>query len=50
MFGSSTEPKTRRFSLMKFRHASDPQISKSYAAAEVPPVPPMPPRAFPIYG
>ncbi|KAL6235003.1 hypothetical protein BDW75DRAFT_230698 [Aspergillus navahoensis] len=32
-----------RFSLMRLRHASDPQLSKSYAKAEVPPVPNMPP-------
>ncbi|KAI9370581.1 hypothetical protein BJX61DRAFT_86181 [Aspergillus egyptiacus] len=34
-----------RFSLMKLRHASDPQLSKSYAEGEgeAPPVPEMPP-------
>ncbi|KAL5003388.1 hypothetical protein BDV10DRAFT_45016 [Aspergillus recurvatus] len=34
-----------RFSLMRLRHASDPQLSKSYAKAEaeVPPVPNIPP-------
>jgi len=35
-----------RFSFMRLRHASDPQLSKSYAKAEQkpPPVPPLPPR------
>lgn len=35
-----------RFSFMKLRHASDPQLSKSYAKAEPkpPPVPAIPPR------
>ena len=35
-----------RFSFMKLRHASDPQLSKSYAKAEQkpPPVPSIPPR------
>ncbi|OJJ85074.1 Arf family guanine nucleotide exchange factor SYT1 [Aspergillus glaucus CBS 516.65] len=34
-----------RFSFMRLRHASDPQLSKSYAKAEQkpPPVPPLPP-------
>ncbi|KAL4785505.1 hypothetical protein BJX76DRAFT_180305 [Aspergillus varians] len=34
-----------RFSLMRFRHASDPQLSKSYAKGEteIPPVPDIPP-------
>lgn len=37
-----------RFSMMRFRYASDPQLSTSYAQAdeEAPPVPPMPPRKF----
>lgn len=37
-----------RFSFMKLRHASDPQLSKSYAKAEPkpPPVPAIPPRKF----
>ena len=35
-----------RFSFMRLRHASDPQLSKSYAKAEQkpPPVPSLPPR------
>lgn len=35
-----------RFSFMRLRHASDPQLSKSYAKAEQkpPPVPAIPPR------
>lgn len=35
-----------RFSFMRLRHASDPQLSKSYAKAEEkpPPVPSLPPR------
>jgi hypothetical protein len=37
-----------RFSLMRLRHASDPQLSKSYAKgeaeAQTPPVPSIPPR------
>ncbi|KAL1861002.1 hypothetical protein Plec18170_001517 [Paecilomyces lecythidis] len=38
-------PRRNRFSLMRFRHASDPQLSASYTRAgeDVPPVPPMPP-------
>ncbi|KAJ9264134.1 hypothetical protein DTO212C5_7298 [Paecilomyces variotii] len=38
-------PRRNRFSLMRFRHASDPQLSSSYTRAgeDVPPVPPMPP-------
>lgn len=41
-------PRRNRFSLVRFRHASDPQLSASYARADedVPPVPPMPPRKF----
>ena len=35
-----------RFSFFRLRHASDPQLSKSYAKAEedIPPVPSLPPR------
>jgi hypothetical protein len=33
-----------RFSLMRFRHASDPQLSATYKQAEPPPVPSLPPR------
>ncbi|KAL4791170.1 hypothetical protein BDV19DRAFT_371098 [Aspergillus venezuelensis] len=38
-------PRGNRFSLMRLRHASDPQLSKSYAKAEseAPPVPSIPP-------
>ncbi|OCL07806.1 hypothetical protein AOQ84DRAFT_52404 [Glonium stellatum] len=38
-------PNTRRFSIMRFRHASDPQLSakaKEHAAGSAPPVPAMP--------
>jgi hypothetical protein len=40
-------PNTKRFSLMRFRHASDPQLSakaKEHAARDdhIPPVPPVP--------
>ncbi|KAF2187495.1 hypothetical protein K469DRAFT_685962 [Zopfia rhizophila CBS 207.26] len=38
-------PNTRRFSMLRFRHASDSQLStkaKEHAAAEAPPVPAMP--------
>lgn len=35
-------PKSHRFSLMKFRHASDPNLSTSYSDAEAPPVPSIP--------
>jgi hypothetical protein len=34
--------KNGRFSLMKFRHASDPQLSKTYAAASASPPPNLP--------
>ncbi|KAK2877141.1 hypothetical protein FQN49_001385 [Arthroderma sp. PD_2] len=34
-----TATKRNRFSLMKFRHASDPQLSSSYQNSEPPPVP-----------
>jgi hypothetical protein len=33
-----------RFSLMRFRHASDPQLSVTFNRAEPPPVPSLPPR------
>lgn len=33
-----------KFSLMRFRHASDPQLSASYNQAGTPPVPSLPPR------
>lgn len=39
---TNSAPKHHRFSLLKFRHASDPQLSSSYAAAEAPPVPALP--------
>ncbi|KAL9111203.1 MAG: hypothetical protein Q9227_004280 [Pyrenula ochraceoflavens] len=39
---SRPTPKSHRFSLMKFRHASDPNLSASYNAEEAPPVPNMP--------
>lgn len=32
--------KRNRFSLMRFRHASDPQLSASFQKSEAPPVPP----------
>lgn len=37
-----------RFNMLRFRHASDPQLSSSYAQADpdAPPVPPLPPRKF----
>lgn len=35
-------PRHHRFSLLRFRHASDPQLSTSYAASEPPPVPSIP--------
>ena len=38
-------PNTRRFSIMRFRHASDPQLSakaKEHAAGSAPPIPAMP--------
>lgn len=37
-----------RFSLMRFRHASDPQLSVTFNQAETPPVPSLPPRKFSI--
>lgn len=39
-----------RFSFMRLRHASDPQLSKTYAKGEegVPPVPSLPPRRWPV--
>lgn len=35
-------PRSHRFSLMKFRHASDPNLSASYSDAEAPPIPNVP--------
>ncbi|KAK2750466.1 hypothetical protein FQN55_002066 [Onygenales sp. PD_40] len=35
--------KRNRFSLMRFRHASDPQLSASFNQADSPPVPSLPP-------
>ncbi|KKK12862.1 hypothetical protein ARAM_006487 [Aspergillus rambellii] len=43
------QTRQNRFSIMRLRHASDPQLSKSYAKAEgdtAPPLPQMPPRKF----
>ena len=37
--GLTMPNKSHRFSLMRLRHASDPQLSTTYAAAESPPVP-----------
>lgn len=31
---ASTVPRSHRFSLLRFRHASDPQLSRSYATSE----------------
>ncbi|QVM07609.1 hypothetical protein D8B26_002307 [Coccidioides posadasii str. Silveira] len=39
--------KRNRFSLLRFRHASDPQLSASYQEAEAPPIPPIPESAQP---
>ncbi|KAL4889188.1 hypothetical protein BDV59DRAFT_121125 [Aspergillus ambiguus] len=43
--GDSASMRRNRFSFLRLRHASDPQLSKSYAKAEqdVPPVPSLPP-------
>ncbi|KAG2411690.1 hypothetical protein HFD88_009246 [Aspergillus terreus] len=43
--GDSATMRRNRFSFMRLRHASDPQLSKSYAKAEedTPPVPSLPP-------
>ncbi|KAM5469197.1 hypothetical protein MauCBS54593_004550 [Microsporum audouinii] len=41
---SRAATKRNRFSLMKFRHASDPQLSSSYQNSEPPPVPKLVPR------
>lgn len=48
--GSGPNWRMNRFSFMRLRHASDPQLSKSYAKAEqeIPPVPSLPPRKSPI--
>ena len=35
-------PKSHRFSLLRFRHASDPQLSRSYATSATTLTPPMP--------
>ena len=35
-------PKNHRFSLLKFRHASDPQLSRSYASSAPSLTPPLP--------
>ena len=39
---SQQAPKSHRFSLLRFRHASDPELSASYTADEIPPVPAIP--------
>ena len=46
----STPNLRKRFSFMKMRHASDPQLSKSYAKGEkhAPPVPNLPPRKLTV--
>lgn len=46
--GATPSSRRNRFSFMKLRHASDPQLSRSYAKGEqdVPPVPSLPPRKF----
>lgn len=43
---NSASMKRSRFSMLRFRHASDPQLSTSYSqsASDVPPVPQIPPR------
>ncbi|PYH95808.1 guanyl-nucleotide exchange factor [Aspergillus ellipticus CBS 707.79] len=45
MPGSGPNWRMNRFSFMRLRHASDPQLSKSYAKAakDIPPVPSLPP-------
>lgn len=45
---TSAAMKRNRFSMLRFRHASDPQLSTSYSQSEkdVPPVPQVPPRRF----
>lgn len=51
---STTRPpqatRQNRFSLLKFRHASDPQLSSTYnAQAQAPPLPTFPPsKSFPL--
>lgn len=44
----SASSRRNRFSFMKLRHASDPQLSRSYAKGEqdAPPVPSLPPRKY----
>lgn len=41
---AATIPKSHRFSLLRFRHASDPQLSRSYStsATSLTPPPPLP--------
>ena len=44
--GGTPNLRRNRFSFMRLRHASDPQLSRTYAKGEegVPPVPSLPPR------
>jgi hypothetical protein len=39
---SATIPKSNRFSLLRFRHASDPQLSTSYHTSAIRPISPPP--------
>lgn len=39
---ASKIPKSHRFSLLRFRHASDPQLSRSYASSASLSTPPLP--------
>jgi hypothetical protein len=39
---TATIPRSHRFSLLRFRHASDPQLSKSYATSTPSLTPPLP--------
>ena len=39
---AATIPRSHRFSLLKFRHASDPQLSRSYVATAPGSTPPVP--------
>lgn len=45
---TSASMKRNRFSMLRFRHASDPQLSVTYSQSEkdVPPMPQVPPRKF----
>ena len=45
---TSASMKRNRFSMLRFRHASDPQLSVTYSQSEkdVPPMPQIPPRKF----